>query len=589
MVGSAGAALGGGRRWQVFAVAGIVATACYSLSLSPAVSYPALFLVGAGTVWALVSGPRRCRAEPRVAWQLLTAAALCFLLGVVIRPWATAQPFPLVLLADALTIPGYALTGVFLLILLRARRSVDWLAVLDGLIVCVAGGLVCALLLAAPTAAVEDRASFVPVLAAVYPFFDVVLLLLVVNLTFTTTTWPVSLVAFLGAMALLFTGDLAYAIIAVSGRAYASPLLDVPFLLGFTLLGVSALHPSATTLSRAARRPVQAWSARRMALLGPAVATPFVLLVTVGGRSAADRVTIGVAGAVMVLLLLLRAKSAVQAQVAAQLRSEHQARHDPLTGLPNRGMLSAEIERMLGRLPAGGEQRVWVFLLDLDGFKWVNESWGHDTGDQLVIEVAARLRAAVPAADMVARVGGDEFLIAHTGDKAGALRLVEEIRGCFARPVALHDTELVIGASIGIAHADGVGDPTVTAEALMRDADTAMYRSKAEGPGRSTVFDTSMHDRVRERIELESALRTALTDGQLRVAYQPIVHLDTGRPLGAEALVRWTHPVRGAIAPMAFIPIAEEAGMIGRIGTWVREEAFAQLARWRADGTARRK
>jgi diguanylate cyclase (GGDEF)-like protein len=407
----------------------------------------------------------------------------------------------------------------------------------------------------------------------------------VVNLTFTTTTWPVSLLTFLATMTLLFTGDLAYAIIGVSGQGYVSPLFDVPFLLGYTLLGVTALHPSATALSRATRRPVQAWSWQRMTLLVPAMAVPFALLIAVGGRSPGHRLVIGVTGAVMVLLLLLRAVSAVQAQAAAQRRSEHQARHDPLTGLPNRGMISAEIQRLLTRLPRSGGQRVWVHLLDLDGFKWVNESWGHDTGDQLVIEVARRLRAAVPAQHMVARVGGDEFLISYAGDQAGALRLVEDIRGCFARPVAVQDTELVVGASIGIAHAAGDGDAAVTAEALMRDADTAMYRSKAEGPGRSTVFDTSMHDRVRERIELEAALRTALTDGQLHVAYQPIVRLDTGRPLGAEALVRWDHPVRGAIPPMSFIPVAEDAGMIGQIGTWVREQAMAQLARWRADGT----
>jgi diguanylate cyclase (GGDEF)-like protein len=566
-------------------VAGLAATACSALNLSPLVSYVAFAVIGIGTVWAVCTGPPRYGARPRIAWRLLAVAALCFLLGIVVRPWASGQPFPLTLLADLLTIPGYALTGAFLLVLLRARRSVDWLAVLDGLIVCLAGGLICALLLAAPAAAIEDRSPVVNVLAGMYPFLDVVLLLLVVNLTFTTTTWPVSLVTFLGAMTLLFTGDLAYAIIGVSGQTYASPLLDVPFLLGFTLLGVTALHPSATALSRAARRPVQAWSWRRMALLGPSVATPFALLVAVGGQSAAFRVTIAVAGAVMVLLLLLRAVSAVQAQVAAQLRSEHQARHDPLTGLPNRGMIAAETERLLTRLPPAGERRVWVYLLDLDGFKWVNESWGHDTGDQLVIRIAARLRAAVPPQHMVARVGGDEFLIAYEGDKAGALRLVEEIRGCFTHPVAVQDTELVIGASIGIAHATGDGDPAVTAEALMRDADTAMYRSKAEGPGRSTIFDTSMHDRVRERIELESALRTALAEGQLHVAYQPIVHLDTGRPLGAEALVRWDHPQRGAIPPIAFIPIAEDAGMIGQIGTWVREEALAQLARWRVDGT----
>jgi diguanylate cyclase (GGDEF)-like protein len=418
-----------------------------------------------------------------------------------------------------------------------------------------------------------------------YPLFDVVLVMLVVNLTFTATTWPVSLVTYLATMTLLFGGDLAYAIIGVSGNLYGSPLLDLPFLLAFTLFGVTALHPSVVQLSRAARRPVQAWSWRRMLLLAPAVASPFVLLVAIGGRSPGYRLTIGLVGAVMVLLLLVRAVSAVQGQVAAQLHSEFQAMHDPLTGLPNRRMMSAQIERLIIAAPPGGPDRVWVYLLDLDGFKWVNESWGHDTGDKLVIEVAGRLRGAGPSSAMVARVGGDEFLVAYCGDKAGALRLVDEIRGCFTGPLTVQDTEIVISASIGIAHASGDGDPAATAEALMRDADTAMYRAKDEGPGRSTIFDTSMHDRVRERIGLETALRTALAEGQLRVAYQPIVRMDTGRPLGAEALVRWDHPERGPIPPMTFIPIAEDSGMIGAIGTWVREEALRQLGRWRADGT----
>jgi diguanylate cyclase (GGDEF)-like protein len=247
-------------------------------------------------------------------------------------------------------------------------------------------------------------------------------------------------------------------------------------------------------------------------------------------------------------------------------------------------MITAEIERLVGTLPAGGPDRVWVLLLDLDGFKWVNDSWGHDTGDQLVIEVAGRLRGVVPPATMIARVGGDEFLVTYVGAKPGALRLVDEVRGCFARPLPVRDTEVVISASIGIAHATGGGDAAITAEALLRDADTAMYRAKAEGPGRSTVFDTSMHDRVRERIELEAALRAALAEGQLAVAYQPIVQLGTGRPVGAEALVRWRHPERGMVPPAQFIPIAEDAGMIGVIGAWVRQEALGQLARWRADG-----
>ena len=573
-------------RWQIFAVAGAVAAGVYLLNLSPALSTAAFAVIGLGVLWASFTGPRRAGAEPRIAWTLMAVASVLFLAGVIIRPWATSRPFPWMLVADALTVPGYILLATVLIIILRVRHAVDRPAVLDGLIVCLAAALACTLLLAMPAAAVPGRPAVISVLAGLYPLLDVVVVLLVLNLIFTAGSWPVSLLTFLGTMVLLLTGDLAYALIGVSGHLYTSPLLDLPFLLAFTLYGVTTLHPSVAELSRAGHVPVQAWSWRRLALLVPALATPFVLLATIGNRSEGVRLIIAATGAAMVLLLVVRAVTAVRAQADAQLASEHLARHDPLTGLPNRGMISAEVERLLRRLPDDDpDKRVWVFLLDLDGFKWINESWGHDTGDELVLQTALRLRAAVPREDMVARVGGDEFLIAYVGDKAGALRLVDEIRGCFARPVGVRGTEMVVTASIGIAHAGGNRDATVTAEALLRDADTAMYRAKADGPGRSTIFDTSMHDRVLERIELETSLRGAAEQGQLRVAYQPIVPLDTGRVLGAEALVRWEHPERGAIPPMVFIPIAEEAGLIGEIGTWVRREALRQLGLWRADGT----
>jgi len=568
-------------RWRVFAVAGVAATVLYTLDLSPALSGACFALIALTTVVACFTAPRLLGARPRVAWMAMGAAAVCFLAGVLLRPYVTAQP----LLADAATVPGYALLSVFFAVLLRARGSTERHAVLDGLIVVLAGGLASALLLAAPTAAIADRPAIQSVLAGLYPLFDVVLLAACINLTFTARTWPPSLVSLVSGIGLIMVGDLAYAIIGVSGKTYASPLLDVPFLLAYTMLGVTALHPSVVQLGRADRHPVQAWSWRRMLLLAPAVATPFVLLVTIGGTSAAYRMMIGGCGLAIVTLLALRAVSAVKAQVAAQLHSEYQAMHDPLTGLPNRRRITAEVERLAAATPPAGADRVWVCFLDLDGFKWVNDSWGHDAGDQLVIGVARRLRAAVPPAIMLARVGGDEFLAAFTGDEPAALRLVDAIQACFATAVPVRDTEVVISASIGLAHAPGGGEPATVAEALLRDADTAMYRSKSEGPGRSTIFDTSMHDRVRERIELEGALRAALAHNELTVVYQPIVRLDTGRPCGAEALVRWHHPERGPIPPMTFIPVAEDSGLIDALGTFVREEALRQLSRWRADGT----
>ena len=572
--------------WRIFGLAGLTATAAYTANLSSVVNAVCVVGLGASTVWACHVGPRRGGAHPQRAWALLAAAVLCFLVGVVVRPLVTDLPLPLPLLADAATVPGYLLFCAFLVVLLRQRHSLERHAVLDGLIVCLAGALAATLLFAAPAAAVPDRPGWQSVLAGLYPMFDVVVLLLIVNLTFTATAWPVSLTTLLGAIVLMFAGDTAYAIIGTTGQTYASPLLDAPFLLAFVLIGMTVLHPSVAELGRAARAPVQAWSPRRIAVLVPALACPFVLLPALGEVSRGELLTIAAAGALATGLLLVRAVAAVQAQVAAQLRAEHQAMHDPLTGLPNRRMVAEEVARMLGRVAPGGLQRVWVFLLDLDGFKFVNDSWGHETGDRLVVEVARRLRQAAPATDPVAALGGDEFLIAHLGDRDSALRLADAVRGCFDRPFPVRGTELTITSSMGIASAAGDdGRPGPVTEALLRDADTAMYRAKAEGPGRSTVFDAAMHDQVRERIELEVALRRALDADELHVAYQPIVALRTGAPVGAEALVRWVHPERGSISPATFIPIAEDAGLIGAIGDRVRQEALRRLGAWRADGT----
>jgi hypothetical protein len=254
--------------WRLFALGGVAATAVYLLDLSPAVDGVCALLIGGGTVAACTLGPRRLAAEPRHAWPLIGAASFAFLVGVILRPIVTAAGLPLI--ADAFTIPGYLLLCAFLILLLRARQSLEWHSVLDGLIVCLSGGLASTMLLALPAADITGRPAVVSMLAGLYPLFDVVVLMLVLGLTFTARTWPISLIAMLACMAMLLTGDLAYAIIGARGELYSSPLLDAPFLVAYLLLGITALHPSAVLLGRPSRPPVPAWSGRRMALLIPA-------------------------------------------------------------------------------------------------------------------------------------------------------------------------------------------------------------------------------------------------------------------------------------------------------------------------------
>jgi diguanylate cyclase len=575
------AADGGGS--SAFLLGGAAATALYAVDVAPVASLAAFLAVGFGAVVALLTGPRRYGVQLQAPWRLLAAACVTFLAGALLRPWASEQAGAAVLLADLFTVPGYLLLFLGLGGLLRVR-GIERHAVTDGLIVCVGAAIISALLLAVPAASIENRPAVVSLLAGMYPLFDAVLVLLLVSLAFTTAVRQPSYVMLVAMMGLMLVGDLAYAVIGVSGQLAGHPLLDLPFLLGYTLIGGAALHPSIADLGQARPLPVQAWSCRRLLLIGPALAVPFVLTTVVEERTLTARLILGLGGAAMVALLLGRAVSAVQDYAAAQLRFEHQATHDPLTGLPNRLMLATGLNRLLAAAPDGGPP-VWVLFLDLDGFKLVNDSWGHEAGDQLIVEMARRLRAAVPGQDSVARVGGDEFVVVHRGSREQAVELVEHAVKCVAEPLQVRGVEVVITASVGIAGTPVVPGTGVTAEALMRDADTAMYQAKAEGCGKWVVFDASMHERVRERMDIELALRHALGHAELRLAYQPIVELATGRLLGAEALIRWEHPTRGSVPPNAFIPVAEDTGLVSAIGRWVLDEALAQLAAWRADGT----
>ena len=565
--------------WLLYLVTGLLLSVVYIFGLfNDFISG----VIGLGAVAALFGGPRWHRARPLRPWNLLGLAATLFLVGVLVRPWAVNQEGIAAYAADAFTVPGY-LVMIWALVLLIWARGLERNAVVDGLLVGIGAGLASFLLLAVPAASVEGRATAVSILAAIYPLFDVVLLLILLNFGFTTAARQTSFRLIVAMMIALLVGDVAYAIIGAQGQLFSTPLMDLPFLVGFVCIGAAALHPSITELTKGEPLPVQPWSWRRLLLIGPAVAAPLVLIPLVADRSQLDRLVLAGGGAVIVCLLIFRAVSAVQDYARAQRRAEYQATHDELTDLPNRSMLSGEVNRMLTTRPALGPA-VWVLFLDLDGFKLVNDSWGHAAGDELIIEVAHRLSAVVPPDAVVARVGGDEFVIACAGARERAITVADRVLECFTDPMLLGAAEVVISASVGIASVTVDGAVRTSAESLMREADTAMYQAKSEGPGNWTVFDASMHARVKERVEIEYALRQAIAQGDLYLAYQPIVDLHTGRTVGAEALARWNHPLRGEVPPSTFVPIAEAAGLMGRFGNWVIDESLRQLAEWRHDG-----
>jgi diguanylate cyclase (GGDEF)-like protein/PAS domain S-box-containing protein len=267
-------------------------------------------------------------------------------------------------------------------------------------------------------------------------------------------------------------------------------------------------------------------------------------------------------------------------RAAAEDRLEYQAFHDPLTGLPNRTLLLDRLGQALLRL-ARSPGEVAVLFLDVDRFKVINDSLGHDAGDELLVEIAGRIERSLQAADTVARFGGDEFVVVceRLRGESDARAVAERLARTLAEPVTLsHGGAVVTTTSIGIALARGPHDRP---EALLRDADTAMYRAKERGRARTEVFDPTLRSHVVVRLETERALRHALERNELRLLYQPAVRLSDGELVGAEALLRWRHPARGLLGPHEFIDVAEETGLIVEMGDWVIEQACAELARER--------
>ncbi len=255
----------------------------------------------------------------------------------------------------------------------------------------------------------------------------------------------------------------------------------------------------------------------------------------------------------------------------------YQAFHDPLTRLPNRAMFVQKVAERLADVPAGG--LVSVLFLDLDDFKLVNDTLGHSAGDELLVEVAERLRHVLRADDTAARLGGDEFavVLVDEPDLAVAMSVAERIVDALGAAFLLGDREVHVGGSIGLAAAR-LGSEQ--ADELLRNADVAMYTAKSAGKNRVAVFEPEMHTSIVARHELSAELSRSLGRGELLLLYQPILDLATLTPTGVEALVRWRHPTRGLILPDEFIPIAEEMGTIKALGTWVLVEACRQMAEW---------
>jgi diguanylate cyclase (GGDEF)-like protein/PAS domain S-box-containing protein len=274
----------------------------------------------------------------------------------------------------------------------------------------------------------------------------------------------------------------------------------------------------------------------------------------------------------------------VTERVRLQAQLQHNAEHDPLTDLPNRALFTRRVQQALSGRRATDRGAALlgtaVLFIDLDGFKAVNDTIGHQAGDELLVQAARRLQDSVRQGDTAARLGGDEFAVVLGGpiDRAGVTRVIERLRAQLEVPVDLGDGRMAtVGMSIGIALGE---EGVVDADVLIRQADAAMYAAKRGGGSAHLFYEPGIGEHNDTRQDAESELASAVENEEFVVAYQPLIDMRSGRPIGAEALVRWQHPTKGLRMPDQFIPLAEETGLITDIGALVLRDACRQAARW---------
>ncbi|GAB3463534.1 EAL domain-containing protein [Kineococcus endophyticus] len=555
--------------------AGLVAA--YLLPLPDAVRSAGVSLFGISALVVSAVVVRRRRPGPAWTWSLVPVCAGLFLLGSALRPLAQGWTGLAAFAPDPFSLAGYVLLVV---VLTRMARGVGGLrreVVFDVLVASLAAAAAAVQFLVLPVLELPGRTVLGSVLAGVYPLFDVVLVLLVLDVIMSAPgvaahRWLT------GAVACLLVGDLGYAVLGRQGHFVAPTAFDAPFLLAYFLIAVAVLH-----LPRAGEEPVQpastfdAWSAPRLvvlclSLLGAAYLASVRTDQGPVGQGASFTLL-----CVMIGLVVVRAVSAVNGQAAAKAVLEHRATHDALTDLPGRDEFERRVDALLATDTDDDPER-YVLFVDLDGFKRVNDTHGHVVGDMLLCEVAARMRAVAPPDAVPARLAGDEFVLAVAGPDAAAVRCATDLLDALRRPVRLPVGDVVVSASIGLAPVRS------TLSVALREADLAMYRAKSQGRNRHVLWDDALRRAIGDEVEFELDLRCAVAEQTLEVHYQAIVSLATGVPRGVEALLRWNHPLHGPISPAVFVPVLEETGLVLEVGRWVLDTALADLAAWRDAG-----
>ncbi|WP_432545048.1 putative bifunctional diguanylate cyclase/phosphodiesterase [Kineococcus sp. SYSU DK002] len=559
--------------WAGWAAGTALVAAAYLAPVPDAVRSAGWAVLAAAVLAVSIVVVRRRRPRPAGSWSLVPVFAGLFFIGSALRPWADGRPDLLAFAPDPFSLAGYLALTVGLARMARAAGGLRREVVVDALVASLAGAVAAVQFLVLPVLDLPGRTLTGSVLAGVYPLLDVVVLLLALDLLMTAP--HVVAHRWLGAcLAFTLLGDLGYAIIGRQGHFVAPTWFDTPFVVAYCLMGVAVLHLPRRGTAPPPRPRFDAWSPARLVVLCVSLAGAAYLTSTRTHDSGAEQVVAFVTLGTMIALVLARAVVAVNGLAAAKAVLEHRATHDALTDLPGRD----EFERRVQAWAVDPGHRGWLLFVDLDGFKLVNDSHGHGVGDELLCEVADRLRRLAPPGAVIGRLAGDEFVVAVRGEQATAVGLARELLGNLRTPVRLPVAEVAVSASLGVAELTG------SFGVALREADAAMYRAKAQGRNQFVLWDESLRLAVGDEVEFELDLRSAVAEQTLQVHYQAIVSLATGVPRGVESLLRWIHPLHGPISPVQFVPVLEETGLIVEVGRQVLDTALADLRSWRDHG-----
>ncbi len=590
--------------WKAVLFAGLSVIVLYYCLPAPAATDVLYGAVGLGAVIAVVYGMRLHQVADRSGWYLVAAATACYFGGdVVLDIYELVQriPPPYPSFADALYLAGYPFLFAGVLRISRAPGR-SWSGWIDATAVSVGTlGLLWHYLMgptiSAPAGVGDGSGTVGKLVTMTYPVMDLGVLWVVAG----ALLWGVArrgadrlLVVAVGCM---LVADFGYDLQLLHGNYDQHSAVDAGFLLAYVLMATAALHPSVGREAVARDHPSGQRPGSVVLVAVAALISPVIMFVSGLTGLPMDLPVLATTSVLVFALVLLRVwrllgqisranvllaegsrslRSALAAQQLLEDDLRYQSLHDDLTGLANRSLLQDELTQALGA--SSPCRPVALCLCDLDDFKAVNDSIGHEVGDQLLAVVAQRLTSIVHGGAMVARLGGDEFavLLENVEQPEVATALAERIMSVLRQTVHLPEHDIRVAVSVGVA----VASRGVTAATLLSDADAAMYEAKSAGKNQVALFEKSMRSRLLEKTTMRNGFPGALQRSEFVLEYQPQFGLRDGRLEGFECLVRWRHPSLGLIAPNRFIPLAEETRFILPLGRWILMAACIDAAAW---------